>query len=56
MDIDELYEYIFCSQEGHKNRNKLLKKYKHRLPELAKEHEKSGLEINGKVVPFKEVI
>ena len=52
----ELYEYIFCSFEGMKNRNELLEIYKDRLSALKLEHEKSGIKINGKAVPFEKCI
>jgi hypothetical protein len=52
MNGSELYEYIFCSREGMKKRAELLETYKDRLPALKLEHEKSGIKINGKAIPF----
>lgn len=48
----ELYEDIFCTQDGHENRAELLEKHKDRLPALRREHERSGVKINGKAISF----
>lgn len=55
-NIEELYETIFCSQYGAENRGELLEKHKDLLPELEKEHKKSGMKINGIAIPFVAVI
>lgn len=55
-NYNELYETIFCSQYGQENRAELLEKHKDKLPELRAEHEKSGLKINGKAIPFDDCI
>ena len=52
----ELYEYIFCTQEGSEKRSELVEKYKDRLPELKTEHEKYGLKLNGVALPFENFI
>ena len=46
----ELYEYIFCSLNGAKNREQLLIQYKDRLPALKREHQKHGMKLNGNIV------
>jgi len=52
----ELYELIFCSDYGAKNRQKLLKEDKDKIEMLKSMHEKYGMRINGKVVSFKNCI
>ena len=55
-NIEELYETIFCSQYGAEHRDELLEKHKSLLPELEKEHKKSGMKINGIALPFGAVL
>jgi len=55
-EIELLYEDIFCSEDGAKHRDELLEKYRDRLPELAKEHERSGMKVNGCAIPFIDVV
>lgn len=51
-EIESLYETIFCSEYGAEHREELVEKHRDRLPELAEEHERSGMRVNGKGTPF----
>lgn len=51
-EIELLYETIFCSEYGAEHREELVEKHRSKLPELAEEHERSGMKRNGKAVPF----
>ena len=50
--LEILYETIFCSEYGAEHREELVEKHRDKLPELAEEHERSGMKINGKPIPF----
>ncbi len=51
-EIEALYETIFCSEYGALNREELIEKHRSRLPELADEHRRSGMKVNGRPVDF----
>jgi len=53
---EELYELIFCTQYGAENRERLIEKYKDKMPEMKKQHKKHGLKINNKAIPFKRCL
>ena len=50
----ELYEHIFCTEYGLKNREELLKIHADKIDFLKSEHEKHGIKINGKAIPFEQ--
>lgn len=54
-EIEQLYEDIFCSQDGQEHREELLDKYKYRLVDLANEHKKSGIKVNGIAISFENL-
>ena len=51
-ELELLYEDIFCSAYGAEHREELIEKHRDKLPELADEHARSGLRINGQPIPF----
>lgn len=55
-DNSNLYELIFCTSYGLQNRQKLLEENKDKIEILKLEHDKHGLKINGRVIPFENCI
>jgi len=47
-EIGWLYESIYCSEYGAEHREELIEKHRDQLPELAKEHQRLGMKVDGK--------